>query len=719
MFTGQNKKQCLLIVSGLAAILLIVSAAQAASNDRTGRSSNRNRQDTAARAAQRDSRSASDSAKTDKVEKSQPSSSVQTRSEQSNTRASENAGSRGSRVERKTERPTFAAPQVSAPVRTNIDARPAPQVSRQVPSPPITRPVESAQPQFEQSKTITAEVKVAPSTEAVKREETKRISSPMARRTQSAKTPAKELPSSAVGVRVAKTDAPTANIQKADKPKTSERSAVVQRTGQNTNNDRKSASQSTRNSTRLTNERPQRLAPTNPIKMAPTNPISPKPESPQRLTSSTKERLTVDRTQRREKIIRGTAGNEVSVPTRGKLMDVERAVTAVDGRTGSRKVNNTTVINNNTTVVNNVRTGSTHYDGRWWSDRHNDYDRRRWNGGHHNDHHSNFFLSFNFSSGYYYDPWSPILYEPAFCTTVAYTAGPAWPCSYRTIYYGYGPYYSLSYVYPSYHRRYLFVSVGGYWPSYPCARYYWYGCHPWYWYGPTPVAYSLGGDTYNYYTYNYPDTGSDTGGALTPGSIVNGVEVPDYDALHAAGRSVNIPAQLPQQLPAPEQPAQATESDELFDEGVQAFADANYAAAIEKFQRAVRLEPNDVILPFAYCQALFANNDYEQAAAVLRTALNAMAPAKPEVFFPRGLYKDDNVLTAQIKNLERAVMMNPTNPELQLLYGYELLGIGKIDEAKTSLEVAKRNARTAAPAGLLLNLIERVEQEANQQAQPQ
>jgi tetratricopeptide (TPR) repeat protein len=272
----------------------------------------------------------------------------------------------------------------------------------------------------------------------------------------------------------------------------------------------------------------------------------------------------------------------------------------------------------------------------------------------------------------------------------------------------------VSYVYPSHHRRYVFMSVGGYWPSYSYARYYWYDCHPWYWYGAAPVAYQVdSGDTYNYYTYNTYNTGSgiSSTGPLTPGTVVNGVEVPDYDALRTAGRQATVPPQAAPQAP-PQEPAAPTESDKLFDAGVTTFGDGNYPGAIEKFQRAVRLEPNDVILPFAYAQALFANTDYEQAAAVLQTALGGMAPAKPEVFFPRGLYKDEAVLAAQIKSLERAVMMNPANSALQLLYGYQLMGIGKMDDAKVPLGVAQRDARTAGPASILLDLIERTKAES-------
>ena len=63
-----------------------------------------------------------------------------------------------------------------------------------------------------------------------------------------------------------------------------------------------------------------------------------------------------------------------------------------------------------------------------------------------------------------------------------------WSCG-RVILAPYDDYYGISYYYPSYHRKYLFVSLGGYWPySYRYQRYYWYGCHPYYWYGSDVVT---------------------------------------------------------------------------------------------------------------------------------------------------------------------------------------------------------------------------------------
>jgi tetratricopeptide (TPR) repeat protein len=270
------------------------------------------------------------------------------------------------------------------------------------------------------------------------------------------------------------------------------------------------------------------------------------------------------------------------------------------------------------------------------------------------------------------------------------------------------------------YSSHLFISVGGYWPAYPCARYYWYDCFPsYYYYNPAPVVYS-------YYPSYSPVIGAPAG-TLAPGSVVNGVQVPDYDGLNAVAMKLRVQQQAAAQPPAPQQqvasqaqlPApttsdpnkiQPTESDVLFDQAVKSFTDANYPAACQSLQRAVRLEPSDTVLPFAYAQALFANNQYEQASAVIATVLNEMPADKADVFFPRGLYKTDALLTAQIKNLERAVKMNPASGDLQLLYGYQLLGTAQYDQALPALEITKKDPRLAPAADKLIGLLNKAKQ---------
>ena len=57
------------------------------------------------------------------------------------------------------------------------------------------------------------------------------------------------------------------------------------------------------------------------------------------------------------------------------------------------------------------------------------------------------------------------------------------PSYYFWVGYRFGPHLSFRYVYPYYHRKYVFISLGGYWPlGYTYLRYYWYGWHPYLWY---------------------------------------------------------------------------------------------------------------------------------------------------------------------------------------------------------------------------------------------
>jgi tetratricopeptide (TPR) repeat protein len=192
------------------------------------------------------------------------------------------------------------------------------------------------------------------------------------------------------------------------------------------------------------------------------------------------------------------------------------------------------------------------------------------------------------------------------------------------------------------------------------------------------------------------------------------VQVPDYDGLTAIGQKMKMqgtvqPITQTASQAAASQPANP--ADKLVDEGVKAFSAKDYATASEKFRSAVRLEPNDTVLPFMYAQALFANNEYEKSASVLDTVLTEMGPRQQrDVFYPRGLYSNETVLQSQIKNLERAVNMDPKNADLHLLLGYHYLGTGRLDEARSTLAPALNDKLSALPAQALVNLIEQVKQ---------
>lgn len=267
-----------------------------------------------------------------------------------------------------------------------------------------------------------------------------------------------------------------------------------------------------------------------------------------------------------------------------------------------------------------------------------------------------------------------------------------WPSYYFTIGYSFGPHFYYDYVYPYYHRKYVFISLGGYWPYYPYMRYYWYGYHPYVWYGYYPIATEVAGETNNYYTYNYyGDDGS----------------VTTYQSTDAGGYS-----QAPTQRAA--EPAAQTLADTRFEEGVKSFESGDYGTAANRFAEAMKLSADDMILPFAYSQALFADKQYFKAAEVLREALEKLPPDKEKegVFYPRGLYANDDVLFKQVEELMNKQDDAGDSPDLQLLLGYHLLGIGETGYAREPLEKAGQDPKNAEAVGVLLRLADKLEKEA-------
>jgi tetratricopeptide (TPR) repeat protein len=262
-----------------------------------------------------------------------------------------------------------------------------------------------------------------------------------------------------------------------------------------------------------------------------------------------------------------------------------------------------------------------------------------------------------------------------------------WPRFRFALYYDCGPWFTFQYVYPYYLRRYMFVSLGGYWPiGYRYTRYYWYGCHPYYWYGYYPVAREVYGSNYNYYTYNY---------------------YTDADGSYEQTRTVNpnIFENLADQTAGPQEP---TLADTYFEEAVDAFSAGQYNTAALKFAKAMELAPDDMVLPFAYAQALLASEQYSKSAEVLRGALEKVSPEKEGVFFPRGLYPDEKTLLAQIDRLAELASQFSFDPDLQLLLGYQLLGIGRHDEAVEPLMNAGKDLKDAKAAGVLMQLLEKI-----------
>jgi thioredoxin-like negative regulator of GroEL len=218
------------------------------------------------------------------------------------------------------------------------------------------------------------------------------------------------------------------------------------------------------------------------------------------------------------------------------------------------------------------------------------------------------------------------------------------------------------------------------------------------WYGYYPVAQEVGGDTYNYYTYNYYDQPTTSANDYSAGT--NGIAAVDETTF------ADVREKLARQKAL--EPAAQTDADTLFDEGVKAFEQGSYAEAEEKFARAMAIAPDDMILPFAYAQALLAQGKYTRAAEILRVVVQKSTPDKQGIFFPRGLYLDENTLDEQIDRLSEAAANNPADTDMQLLLGYQLLGIGETEKAIESLNAANTDGRNYATVNVLLDLAEKI-----------
>jgi len=277
-----------------------------------------------------------------------------------------------------------------------------------------------------------------------------------------------------------------------------------------------------------------------------------------------------------------------------------------------------------------------------------------------------------------------------------------WP-SYRFgVWYRHGLDWSLQFVYPFYHRKYVFVSLDGWWPSdYAYARYHWYGWHPYEWYGYYPVAQEVQSDTINYYTYNY--YGMDT---------TEGISAPPQTIYGIPREELSPGAQDQEQ--GGSKPSEPTGTDVGFEEGVKAFEAEQYANAVECFRQVVAIDGEDRVAPFAYAQALFADGRYSDAAEAIRQALAPADSTQPSrgVFYTRGLYKDEDTLYGHIDRLMDQVERSPEEADLQLLLGYHLLGIGEADQALAPLQKAGLEPKNAQAVGLLTDLAEKIAEKA-------
>ncbi|MHC4735309.1 MAG: hypothetical protein ACYTDW_12755, partial [Planctomycetota bacterium] len=145
-----------------------------------------------------------------------------------------------------------------------------------------------------------------------------------------------------------------------------------------------------------------------------------------------------------------------------------------------------------------------------------------------------------------------------------------------------------------------------------------------------------------------------------------------------------------------------------------AFSNEDYDGAVRKATEGLRAESQNLVLPFVYSQALFAVKQYSNAAGVLRKVLTKVDVEEQGVFYSLGFYRDKTVLNRQIEMLSEAVSADSDNAGLQLVLGYQLLGVGKYDQALEALKVARQDYVNKEAAEVLIQVLEKARQQSDE-----
>ena len=129
----------------------------------------------------------------------------------------------------------------------------------------------------------------------------------------------------------------------------------------------------------------------------------------------------------------------------------------------------------------------------------------------------------------------------------------------------------------------------------------------------------------------------------------------------------------------PAEPDADTVALELFDEGVSAFHDGKFEAALNKFDTAMHRLSGDPVLHEMRALTLFALGKFQESAAVLN-ALLATSPGMDWTTLS-GLYGDIDLYTQQLRKLESHIESNPKDAAALFVLAYHYLVTGHLEDA--------------------------------------
>ncbi len=148
---------------------------------------------------------------------------------------------------------------------------------------------------------------------------------------------------------------------------------------------------------------------------------------------------------------------------------------------------------------------------------------------------------------------------------------------------------------------------------------------------------------------------------------------PSYDY----SQPINTAAAVPE-------PTVTDQATSTFDQARDAFKQANYAQALQLDQQALGQMPNDATLHEFLGLVLFAQGQYEQAAAPLYAVLS-VGPGWNWTNLI-GMYPETDVYTEQLRALEAFVRSNPQSAPAHFVLAYHYLAQGHDDAAVAQLK---------------------------------
>jgi Tetratricopeptide repeat len=182
--------------------------------------------------------------------------------------------------------------------------------------------------------------------------------------------------------------------------------------------------------------------------------------------------------------------------------------------------------------------------------------------------------------------------------------------------------------------------------------------------------------SYGYSGYNNPYAGVPAGAGGGVPQAGNAAQPAGVGAYNYA-QPINTSAAPPEQSVTD----QATAA---FDQSREAFKAGDYPNALQLVQQALTQMPNDTTLHEFLGLVLFAQGQYEQAAAPLYAVLT-VGPGWDWTTLS-GMYPDVATYTGQLRNLEAYIDANPRSAQARFVLAYQYLSQGHDDNAVAQLK---------------------------------